>query len=91
MNPFHEFNTPIASPLFDARVKVLGRNTDNSSSLNVPCLPRRPCCRVGQRLRGAGRAVHRVRADLGCDDGRQEGAPMIALSMSSLRRTRGTP
>ena len=25
MNPFHEFNTPIASPLFDARVKVLGR------------------------------------------------------------------
>ena len=25
MNPFHGFNTPIASPLFDARVKVLGR------------------------------------------------------------------
>jgi hypothetical protein len=25
MNPFHEFNTPITSPLFDARVKVLGR------------------------------------------------------------------
>ena len=25
MNPFHVFNTPINSPLFDARVKVLGR------------------------------------------------------------------
>ena len=25
MNPFHAFNAPIASQLFDARVKVLGR------------------------------------------------------------------
>tara|TARA_B110001452_G_scaffold184087_1_gene154741 strand:- start:641 stop:1048 length:408 start_codon:yes stop_codon:yes gene_type:complete len=25
MNPFYDVNTPISSPLFDARVKVLGR------------------------------------------------------------------